>query len=181
MRTCQRGRKQSQLYATYRYVPVSNRLQLSIDLIHRSANPYKTTVTIPSRWHFPVCDYCVVTIAQWEWLMLKWIESQLLTMKDRFGCWLLLCQFRKRTAYIPIVISVKLELQMLKWLRNSVKPAVSMFNKHPKGGYCNPPPVNFPRQLFWEPKVVKGLYVIYTNPITNLFTKMNRNFGVPYG
>ena len=43
------------------------------------------------------------------------------------------------------------------------------------------PPVIFPDNFFDQPKVAKRPFVIYTNPITPLLTKMYRNFGVPYG
>ena len=43
------------------------------------------------------------------------------------------------------------------------------------------PPVNFSRTtLLGKLKVAKRLYVIFTNPITHLFTKRNRNLGVQY-
>ena len=50
----------------------------------------------------------------------------------------------------------------------------------PKGGLLHPP-VIFPNNFFGQPKVAKRLYVIYNNPITHLFTEMNRILGVPYG
>ena len=49
----------------------------------------------------------------------------------------------------------------------------------PKGGLQ--PPCDFTRQLFWATEGCKWLYVTYTNPIMDLFTKNNRNLEVPYG
>ena len=50
----------------------------------------------------------------------------------------------------------------------------------PKVGYCNLLWF-FPNNFLGQPKVAKRVYFIYTNPITHLFTKVNRNLRVPYG
>ena len=55
---------------------------------------------------------------------------------------------------------------------------LTLFLRRGEGG-CSL--VIFPNNFFGQPKVAKRLTVIYTNPITHLFTKMNRNLGVPYG
>ena len=57
-----------------------------------------------------------------------------------------------------------------------------VLRKLPKGGGVVANPWDFfPDYFFGQPKVTKRLYVIYTNLITHLFTKINPYLGVPYG
>ena len=64
-------------------------------------------------------------------------------------------------------------------LHNSNKLIITtMLNPRPlKGVYCNPPQWFFLTMFFRQPKIAKGLTVIYTNPIMVYFHKHYSKFG----
>ena len=113
----------------------------------------------------------------WSILLLQKIESPQVTLGLVF--WLLskhLYRYEKKLRCI---------FRLFSFFENTCFVCMFMgngpVNPRPPKGVVVATPLDFSKPLFLQPKVAKWLYVIYTNPIMDLFTKMNRIFGVPYG